>query len=56
MKNLFPYRSLSRTVSRIGRTVLLAIALTAVGCTSFNDAHPYDADLLTLEIDRKSVV
>ena len=50
MKNLFPYRSLSRTVSRIGRTVLLAIALTAVGCTSFNDAHPYDADLLTLEI------
>lgn len=50
MKNLFPYRSLSRTVSRIGRTVLHAIALTAVGCTSFNDAHPYDADLLTLEI------
>lgn len=49
--NLFvKYRSLPRTAGRIGRSMLFAAALATAGCTSFDDAHPYEADLLTLEI------
>lgn len=38
-------------MSRFAITAMAAIAaLFAAGCTSFSDSHPYDADLLTLEI------
>lgn len=40
----------SAKVARIAQFVFTAIVTATIGCTSFDDAHPYETDLLTLEI------
>ncbi len=51
MKHFIPAYPHHSPIRKFACTVLTVIAtLFAAGCTSFSDSHPYEADLLTLEI------